>query len=141
MKATGIVRRIDDLGRIVIPKEIRRTLKINEGDPFELYTVEGGVVFKKYNAVGSRDWNIAKNIARDILCCDFCLLNRYTEPMVKCGVTSNLDNIALAKNDVRELKVQGELIGYLVTNKDHGHSFMKDIAQKALQSFFAPMCD
>ena len=52
MKATGIVRRIDDLGRIVIPKEIRRSLRIREGDPLELYTVEGGVVFKKYSPMG-----------------------------------------------------------------------------------------
>ena len=47
MKATGIVRRIDDLGRIVIPKEIRRTLRIREGDPLEIYTdAQGGVVFR-----------------------------------------------------------------------------------------------
>lgn len=53
MKATGIVRRIDDLGRIVIPKEIRRTLKIREGDPLEIFTDrEGGVVFRKYSPVG-----------------------------------------------------------------------------------------
>ena len=52
MKATGIVRRIDDLGRIVIPKEIRRNLHIREGDPLELYTVDGGVVFKKYSPMG-----------------------------------------------------------------------------------------
>ena len=46
MKATGIVRRVDDLGRIVIPKEIRRTLKIREGDPLEIYTEkDGGVIF------------------------------------------------------------------------------------------------
>ncbi len=53
MKATGIVRRIDDLGRIVIPKEIRRTLRIREGDPLEIYTESNGeVVFKKYSHVG-----------------------------------------------------------------------------------------
>lgn len=56
MKATGIVRRIDDLGRVVIPKEIRRTMRIREGDPLEIYTdKEGGVIFKKYsplNGVG-----------------------------------------------------------------------------------------
>lgn len=50
MKATGIVRRIDDLGRVVIPKEIRRTMKIKEGDPLEIFINEdGGVVFKKYD--------------------------------------------------------------------------------------------
>ncbi len=52
MKATGIVRRIDDLGRVVIPKEIRRTLKIREGDPLEIFTdVEGEVILKKYSPV------------------------------------------------------------------------------------------
>ena len=53
MKATGIVRRIDDLGRIVIPKEIRRTMRIREGDPLEIYTErDGEVIFKKYSPVG-----------------------------------------------------------------------------------------
>lgn len=53
MKATGIVRRIDDLGRVVIPKEIRRTLRIREGDPLEIFTDrEGKVVLKKYSPIG-----------------------------------------------------------------------------------------
>ena len=47
MKATGIVRRIDELGRIVIPKEIRRSLHIHEGDPIEIFTDEDGVVLKR----------------------------------------------------------------------------------------------
>jgi AbrB family transcriptional regulator (stage V sporulation protein T) len=54
MKATGIVRRIDDLGRVVIPKEIRRTMRIREGDPLEIYTDrDGEVIFKKYSPIGS----------------------------------------------------------------------------------------
>ncbi len=53
MKATGIVRRIDDLGRVVIPKEIRRTLRIREGDPLEIFTEKDGeVIFKKYSPIG-----------------------------------------------------------------------------------------
>ncbi|MDR0930274.1 MAG: stage V sporulation protein T [Clostridiales bacterium] len=53
MKATGIVRRIDDLGRVVIPKEIRRTMRIREGDPLEIFTTqEGEVIFKKYSPIG-----------------------------------------------------------------------------------------
>ena len=53
MKATGIVRRIDDLGRVVIPKEIRRTMRIREGDPLEIYTESNGtVIFKKYSPIG-----------------------------------------------------------------------------------------
>ncbi len=53
MKATGIVRRIDDLGRVVIPKEIRRTMRIREGEPLEIFTdKEGEVIFKKYSPLG-----------------------------------------------------------------------------------------
>ena len=53
MKATGIVRKIDDLGRVVIPKEIRRTMRIREGDPLEIFTEKDGeVIFKKYSPVG-----------------------------------------------------------------------------------------
>ena len=52
MKATGIVRRIDELGRVVIPKEIRRTLRIKNGDPLEIFTSDnGGVILKKYSAL------------------------------------------------------------------------------------------
>lgn len=53
MKATGIVRRIDDLGRVVIPKEIRRTLRIRESDPLEIFTDhEGAIILKKYSPIG-----------------------------------------------------------------------------------------
>ena len=53
MKATGIVRRIDDLGRVVIPKEIRRTMRIREGDPLEIFTdKDGELIFKKYSPIG-----------------------------------------------------------------------------------------
>lgn len=66
MKATGIVRRIDDLGRVVIPREIRRNLHIKEGDPLELFVCDGGIVFKPYDApykaMGERFASIAKLI-------------------------------------------------------------------------------
>ena len=56
MKATGIVRRIDDLGRIVVPKEIRRTLRIREGDPLEIFTDrEGEIILKKYSPIGGAE--------------------------------------------------------------------------------------
>ena len=61
MRATGIVRRIDELGRVVIPKEIRRTLRIREGDPLEIFTDhDGEVVLKKYSPIGE-----IASIARD----------------------------------------------------------------------------
>lgn len=53
MRPTGIVRRIDDLGRIVVPKEIRRVLRIREGDPLEIFTgKDGEVIIKKYSPLG-----------------------------------------------------------------------------------------
>ena len=65
MKATGIVRRIDDLGRVVIPKEIRRTLKIREGDPLEILIEKNCVCFKKYSTLGSFSEDILR-IAQDM---------------------------------------------------------------------------
>ncbi len=68
MKATGIVRRIDDLGRIVIPKEIRKTMHIREGAQLEIFTdSEGGVIFKKYSPIGELDESVvdyAETIAK-----------------------------------------------------------------------------
>ncbi|HIR24836.1 MAG TPA: AbrB/MazE/SpoVT family DNA-binding domain-containing protein, partial [Candidatus Egerieimonas faecigallinarum] len=53
MKATGIVRRIDDLGRVVVPKEIRRTLRLRDGEPMEIFTGrEGEIILKKYSPIG-----------------------------------------------------------------------------------------
>lgn len=66
MKATGIVRRIDDLGRVVIPKEIRRTMRIREGDPLEIFTDnDGEVIFKKYSPIG--ELSGFANIYADVL--------------------------------------------------------------------------
>lgn len=69
MKSTGIIRRIDDLGRVVIPKEIRRTLRIREGDPLELFTAHDGIFFKKYNPISDvRD--IVKSLEEFLDDCD-----------------------------------------------------------------------
>ena len=78
MKATGIVRRIDDLGRVVIPKEIRRTLKIREGEPMEIFTELGGsVIFKKYSPAGEQSATASnlcealyRTCARSVVMCD-----------------------------------------------------------------------
>ena len=67
MKATGIVRRIDDLGRVVIPKEIRRTMRIREGEPLEIYTDrDGEVIFKKYSPVGE----LSRTAGWPVVVCD-----------------------------------------------------------------------
>lgn len=66
MKATGIVRRIDDLGRVVVPKEIRRTLRIREGDPMEIFTNrDGEIILKKYSPIGEID-GFAKQYAESL---------------------------------------------------------------------------
>ena len=86
MKATGIVRRIDDLGRVVIPKEIRRTMRIREGDPLEIYTSrDGEVIFKKYSLLGG-----VEDFAADL--CE--TMSRSTGSI--CAVTDRDTVIAVA---------------------------------------------
>ena len=93
MKATGIVRRIDDLGRVVIPKEIRRTMRIREGDPLEIYTTkEGEVIFKKYSLLGGLEDFAAQ----------FCdTLSRNTD--FTAAITDRDSIIAVAGAPKREL--------------------------------------
>ena len=93
MKATGIVRRIDDLGRVVIPKEIRRTMRIREGDPLEIYTDrDGGVIFKKYSLMGGLD-DFAAQLCET--------MSRSTGAI--CAVTDRDSVIAVAGGAKREL--------------------------------------
>ncbi len=102
MKATGIVRRINDLGRIVIPKEIRRTLRIHEGDPLEIYTEsDGTVIFKKYSPIGELG-EFASQYADSL---------SKTTGIPAC-ITDKDNIIAVAgipKKELREKKVSGDL--------------------------------
>ncbi len=79
MKATGIVRRIDDLGRVVVPKEIRRTLRIREGDPLEIFTDrQGEIILKKYSPIGELSI-FAKEYAESLantLGCTVCITDQ-----------------------------------------------------------------
>lgn len=84
LKATGIVRRIDDLGRVVIPKELRRTLGIMEGDPLEIFVADGDqIVLRKYNPgcklCGSIE-NLQTHRRSNLLVCDDC---RKDTPLLK----------------------------------------------------------
>lgn len=93
MKATGIVRRIDDLGRVVIPKEIRRTMRIREGDPLEIYTSrDGEVIFKKYSLLGGME-DFASQLCET--------MSRSTGSI--CAVTDRDTVIAVAGGGKREL--------------------------------------
>ena len=101
MKATGIVRRIDDLGRVVIPKEIRRTMRIREGDPLEIYTDhEGEVIFKKYSPIGELSSfatqyadTLSRVCAMAVVICD-------RDSVIACG--------GLPKKEFLELRLSSE---------------------------------
>lgn len=86
MKATGIVRRIDDLGRVVIPKEIRRTLAIREGDPLEIYTTDGGVLFRKRAQPTETKAVIAQKWLEDNASAKFSIENKTTTYEVAVGL-------------------------------------------------------
>lgn len=123
MKATGIVRRIDELGRVVIPKEIRRTMRIREGDPLEIFTDrEGEVIFKKYSPVEEMS-EMAQNCAS--------ALHRVGGFPV---VISDRDHVVavagLAKKDLVERKVSGQLEALMEQRKAHS-----DKTGESLQPF------
>lgn len=102
MKATGIVRRIDDLGRVVIPKEIRRTMRIREGDPLEIYTDRNGeVIFKKYSPMGELG-----TFVRQL--CD-SLSRTAGSSCVICDRDSVIAASGSAKKDVMERTVSPEM--------------------------------
>jgi AbrB family looped-hinge helix DNA binding protein len=130
MRATGIVRRIDDLGRVVIPKEIRRAMKIKEGDPLEIYTdpSDGMVCFKKYSTMediistemlqGVAE-NISKILDRDIFIVDTAKILANTISPLYNGETTdyNLDDRTLINIKVAYSSVivnEGDDIGYIV---------------------------
>ncbi len=89
MKATGIVRRIDDLGRVVIPKEIRRTMRIREGDPLEIFTDrEGEVIFKKYSPIGELSAFAAQYAETLHKTCDLSVVICDRDSVVACAGVS-----------------------------------------------------
>lgn len=79
MKATGIVRRIDDLGRVVIPKELRRNLKIREGDSLEIYVNDDMICFKKYQLYDDEQFRKAYQMAKAIIPCGLAILDSHED--------------------------------------------------------------
>ena len=138
MKATGIVRRIDDLGRVVIPKEIRRTMRIREGDPLEIYTSrEGEVIFKKYSLLGGLDEFAAQ----------FCeTLSKSTGSIV--AVTDRDTVIAVAGGGRRELlgkRISSELEQIMEDRRIYQHTgtdrriLVSDSSDKLSSAVAAPI--
>ena len=119
MKATGVVRRIDDLGRIVIPKEIRKNMKIKEGDPLEMFTTNDGMVcFKKYAPVIEKDWAKARDIIHIMYPkLSFALYDNMGDKMTYCGTFSLTNNLDINDKDVDDLAIlttteEKDVIGY-----------------------------
>lgn len=118
MKATGIVRRIDDLGRVVIPKEIRRTMRIREGDPLEIFTDrDGEVIFKKYSPIGELSGfasqyaeTLYRTCSFPILICDRDTVVAYAGlPKKEClDKKLSADAEAVAENRILYLRERGE---------------------------------
>ena len=115
MKAPGIVRRIDDLGRVVIPKEIRRTMRIREGDPLEIFTDhEGEVIFKKYSPIGELSAfaiQYADTLSR---VCDMAVVICDRDSIIACG--------GLPKKEFMELRLSSEAEHLIEARTLHTHT-------------------
>lgn len=111
MRATGIVRRIDDLGRVVIPKEIRREMHIREGDPLEIFTEGKTICFCRYNPIDEEKWEIAKNILRHLLFGGFKLANRDKE------IKAEFEDNNTTNEIMKSITSGGDVIGYIITEQ------------------------
>ena len=120
MRATGIIRRVDDLGRIVIPKEIRRIHRIRENVPLEFFTDNNTICLKKYQPYETETWEKANKILSPIIK-NFAILNGYGE-MVKCnGIKVKDFDEAQTRDDltVKEYRQNGNMLAYLVCSKSN----------------------
>lgn len=137
MKATGIVRRVDELGRVVIPKEVRKTLHIREGDPLELFVEDGNVVFKKYmpydKAFFDRIYNIiVKKIKLcavfDSMCCckksNGFELDDYVPEHWKFYHSANFTEDG---NMVYSIRISNEIIGYVAVKESDNCEFIEGV--------------
>ncbi len=121
MKATGIVRRIDDLGRVVIPKEIRRTMRIREGDPLEIYTDrEGEVIFKKYSPIGELSGFAAEYAETLYKTCNMAVVICDRDSVIACaGVSRKEYTDKRLSEDLADIIEKRSLY----THKDGGEKF------------------
>ena len=121
MKATGIVRRIDDLGRVVIPKELRRNLNIREGDPLELFTTNDGMVcLKKYMPTTEREWAKARDMINALYPkLSFALYNAEGQKMAFSGILDLGATFDITRSDVDDYAIMSnnnckDTLGYLL---------------------------
>ncbi|GGE54051.1 stage V sporulation protein T [Pullulanibacillus camelliae] len=125
MKATGIVRRIDDLGRVVIPKEIRRTLRIREGDPLEIFVDrDGEVILKKYSPISelgnfAQEYadSLAENSGRLVLIADrdeiIAVSGGPKKEYLQKSIGSDVEKAMENRTTIKENSGKGELVDHL----------------------------
>lgn len=134
MRATGIIRRIDDLGRIVIPKELRRTLRLREGDPMEIFTEDGGVVYRPYRALDNykTEFEMACRLLRWQDVNNYAVFDQY-----KKASTYNLETAEHPESRwfdfqypvldqasnlwVYPVRADGEIMGFIVCDHEDKH--------------------
>lgn len=135
MKATGIVRRIDDLGRVVIPKEIRRQMGIREGDPLEIFTENETICFKKYHPYGEQDWDKATSVAKVMLDHKFALLNQYGD--VKGDNCGHDKPFIDSMNYSKQIMCDDDVIGFIMARQeDANYDKIAEVA-KVISAMFA----
>lgn len=141
MRATGIIRRIDDLGRVVIPKEVRRTLRIREGDRLEIFLENNAVVFQKYQPLAMNDDVInatfamlkASSLDRFALYDTDYILRSW--PNVRESFPSATDDwrekrrpFTVQEDVIYPILADGELMGYLLGKGENAESILKIVA-------------
>lgn len=139
MKATGIVRRIDDLGRVVIPKEIRRTLRIREGDPLEIFTDrEGGVILKKYSPIGELG-DFAKEYAEalqqssgnQILVCDrdsvIAVAGTPKKEYMEKRISEDIERILTERKTVISVSKDGATCVAITSDEENGSAYSAQV--------------
>ena len=140
MKTTGIVRRLDDLGRIVIPREIRKVLNIQENHPLEIFYDENGIYLKKY--INESDWEMAQKIVTPILGDCFALLDQYGDVRRYYGAEYKKNYGEAAKDsylkviEIKSKDFQPMLQGYLVVKSDFDDE-RANMAKGVLYNFFS----
>ncbi len=140
MKATGIVRRIDDLGRVVIPKEIRRTLRIREGDPLEIFTDrQGEVILKKYSPIGELS-EFAKEYAESLaatLGCTVCITD-HDQVVAAAGYGKReLQDKSISKQLEQAMKRREQVIAF--SNEKKYIPVSDEYADEALGQVICPI--
>ena len=141
MKATGIVRRIDDLGRVVIPKEIRRNLHLKEGDPLELFIDKDNVVFRKYSFFNMEDYpkKIQRILRGTLADKEWALYDDYHQITKNLNFPENtwsewedrqIKELPDAHFTIYPIIADGDLLGYFATTKPGAeiHMLVKMIA-------------